>query len=127
MKSLLERIKDRCKVEYSTDCWIWTQTKGNTGYPSIRISELSPHPILVRRLTYLLAVGPIGARLLVSAKCGQQLCCNPEHLFLTTREAVGRKALNIANRKLTSDERRRIRNLFLAKQHGKSLTTTWHP
>ena len=122
MKSLLERIKDRCRV-WETGCWIWTQATNNMGYPEMRVASLSKNCMNVRRLVYELAVGPLTERYLVTSTCKVKTCCNPAHLKLATRAEVGTKALIEVNKLLTPNRRRENR----LKGFEKSLTATWHP
>lgn len=90
MKPLIERIKDRCRIE--DDCWVWTNGVSAEGYPAMAIAELSQSPIYVRRLVYVVAVGPLHARRRVYSTCENRLCCNPDHLRAGTEAEIARTA-----------------------------------
>ena len=82
MKSLLDRIKDRCTVDPVTGCWIWTQAVSEEGYPQFQLTELfGRRSMYVRRVVFAVAVGTLTSRLLVVSNCENRLCCCPEHLF----------------------------------------------
>jgi hypothetical protein len=89
MKPLLDRIKDRCKVD-EEGCWVWTQGVNEIGYPTMSVAELSRSPIYVRRLVFTVACGPLHARRRVYSTCENKLCCNPEHLKAATESELAK-------------------------------------
>src|SRR5512139_2560200 len=123
MKSLLDRVKDRCKVDEATGCWVWTQNTHVEGYPTMRVSSFSKKPMLVRRLVYELAVGVLSDRKVVTTTCGEVKCCNPAHLKLTNRSAVGTETLIHVNKLMTPEFRRKNR----LKGLGQTPKNAWHP
>lgn len=80
MKSLLERIRDRCRVDSDTGCWHWTQARTADGYPLIAINALGVNPYYVHRLVYLIEVGPLNSRKHVIRTCWNNDCVAPAHL-----------------------------------------------
>jgi len=82
-KSLEERFWE--KVHKSSDgCWDWT-AYSYKGWGYFNIERV---PQLAHRVAYELKNGPIpeGARVLHT--CENELCCNPEHLYLDNRLAA---------------------------------------
>ena len=41
------------------------------------------NPLLAHRVAWELACGPVPEGVRVCQKCGNRLCCNPAHLFLS--------------------------------------------
>lgn len=122
MKSLVERLRDRCTVESETDCWRWKQTLNSAGLPCIHISGLTQHPMTVRRLMWCLACGPIHAKHIVSTSCGDALCVNPAHLVKMPRAQHAKQMLREVNMRRTSVDRRRTANEFKHKRSGYKLS-----
>ena len=113
MKTLIDRLKDRCRIEPATGCWVWRQAKCGGGHPMIEIAELGKS-LNVRRLMYLIAVGQIAKGRVVSTSrtCGEKDCVNPEHL-----QSIRRADLN---RQIAKER----------TYHGgnwKKTASTWHP
>jgi hypothetical protein len=82
-------------IDKSADCWNWTGAK-DRGYGKAWFSGKS---LLAHRFAYETFVGPITEGSVVHHKCANTLCCNPDHLQLTTHhdnlaEMFARKALN---------------------------------
>jgi hypothetical protein len=107
MKSLLERIRLRCEIDPASGCWRWRQFVNGTGYPMMHVSGLTPHPLPVRRLVYLIAVGPLHKARVVTTTCGDELCCAPEHLVSRLRAEIAAETLRQVNRKITLEQRQR--------------------
>jgi DNA-binding transcriptional regulator YiaG len=94
-KPLLERIKDRCEVD-EDGCWVWKQGLNPEGYPVMHIAEINPvSPVYVRRIAYVLEIGPLHARRRVASTCEKKNCCNPEHLFAATEAELARTQYRI--------------------------------
>lgn len=113
MKTLVDRLKDRCRLEPATGCWIWKQAKCGGGHPMIEVAELGKS-LNVRRLMYLIACGPIAKDRVISTMrtCSETDCVNPAHL-----QSIRRVDLN---RQIAKSR----------KYHGgtrKKPTATWHP
>jgi len=62
-------------------CWIWMKAKTENGYGRANRKGEFAH-----RIAWKLTNGDIPKGLFVLHKCDNPPCCNPEHLFLGTRE-----------------------------------------
>lgn len=91
MKPLLDRIKDRCRID-EDGCWVWTQGVSSEGYPLMAVAGLTPKksPLYVRRLVYVVACGGLIAKRRVASTCENRLCCNPAHLFAACESELAR-------------------------------------
>lgn len=79
------------KVNKSDDCWLWTATKGSSGYGHFRFREKQA---LAHRVSWILTYGEIENSLHVCHKCDIKLCVNPDHLFLGTNRDNMRDKVN---------------------------------
>lgn len=112
MKSLVDRLRDRCRIEPATGCWVWKQSTGGGKQPVVEIAELGNRTRNARRLMYLLAVGQLTEHRLVTTTCGDERCINPAHLKSISRSELNRK---IARTRVRSGPAR------------KKQAQTWHP
>jgi hypothetical protein len=78
-----ERIMAKVKINELTDCWIWMGAKGPRGGGAIRVNGKVTSP---RRLMYYIEKGPIPAGRKIGQTCGNPLCVNPNHLYVSDRE-----------------------------------------
>lgn len=82
---IMDRILDKCSLINA--CWIWTGATRQIGaYPMMRINKKNHR---VREIVLNCFVGsdvPSGMDIKVS--CGNDLCVNPEHLFLSSRSGI---------------------------------------
>ena len=92
MKTLIDRLKDRCRLEPATGCWVWRQAKCGGGHPMVEIAELGKS-LNVRRLMYLIACGQIAKDRVISTSrtCGEKDCVNPAHLQSIRRVDLNRQ------------------------------------
>tara|TARA_R100001463_G_scaffold3271_1_gene13454 strand:- start:2535 stop:3020 length:486 start_codon:yes stop_codon:yes gene_type:complete len=88
-RTITERIHARC--EKSGDCLVWTGAKHRQGYGMSRVNG--------KMTTVHQAIGkekygaPENTRVhKFTHTCGNILCCNPEHIVLTTHQQVMEKA-----------------------------------
>jgi hypothetical protein len=93
MKTLgwfMERCREDC------DCMLWTQSQDGGGRPKLTVRRddtRSTQTVQPRREVWKLVNGEIPQGRYVTAKCGNRLCLNPDHLELITRgEATRRTA-----------------------------------
>lgn len=87
-KTGLERRIDRfwAKVENANVrgcCWLW---KGYTKPSGHGLTTWNSRPLHAHRLAWILKRGPIEEGLCINHKCHNPLCCNPNHLYVGTRE-----------------------------------------
>ena len=87
--SLLDRFKEKFKIDSVTGCWNWTASLNHGGYGMIGGSppEYKDYrPILAHRVAYKLLIGPIPKDCEIDHLCRNRKCVNPQHL-----EAVSHK------------------------------------
>lgn len=75
--SLPERLWQR--VDKTESCWNWTGKRSRKGYGQIRFQG---QRILVHRVSWELAYGPIPPGQYVLHRCDNPSCVRPDHLFL---------------------------------------------
>jgi hypothetical protein len=68
-------------VKQDDGCWIWTGSKGSSGYGQITIKG---QRWIVTRLMHVLHNGAIPPRQYLCHTCDTPPCCNPAHLFVGT-------------------------------------------
>lgn len=109
-------------VNKTDSCWLWTGAKDGDSYGMFWLDGKTVH---ASRVSYLIYVGEIGKGLQVCHSCDNPSCVRPEHLFIGTardnardREMKGRGAAQKRKgemnpcHKLTSEEVKKIRNLY---------------
>jgi hypothetical protein len=94
----IETLKSRVqyilkKIVKSQDCWLWAGYKRGK-YGSIFIDG---HEVVVHRVLYEFYRGAIPKGLYVCHRCVNNLCCNPDHLFLATPEELGKSRAEKGN------------------------------
>jgi hypothetical protein len=128
-------VKARCARE--GECWVWVQATSSNGTP---YASINGRAVGLRRAVYpATRKQPLGSRV-VTMRCRNRACLNPEHMTMRTRSEVvqenadrstpqaraGRVAANRkAAPKLTMDKAREIRALAetettaaLARRYG---------
>ena len=88
MKNKLKRLtrNKKNKVDFwdnvekqSNDCWIWKGTLGALGFGRFRINRKN---YVAHRYVWILINGDISSTTMVLHKCKNNLCVNPEHLYI---------------------------------------------
>lgn len=89
----LKQIKERCTE--CCDCWLWNGITSKSGVPKINLhvgyGKGGRTVLSTRRVVWQMAKGPIPAKGLITVKCGNPRCLNPEHLKLTDHAKVAAK------------------------------------
>lgn len=80
----LETVHQRCTDD--GDCWMWAQAVNSGGHPMASV-ERRPG-VLVRRVAFTLAKGPITPGLSIQNTCRRKLCCNPAHMAAVSNSAI---------------------------------------
>ncbi len=81
-----ERFEVLTRRDPDTQCWIWTRSRGGGGYGQVgAISDTGLRTTMgSHRAAYEVFVGAIPTGMEIHHKCGNRLCCNPEHLEMLT-------------------------------------------
>lgn len=82
----IRRIFSKIDFDKTTKCWNWIGNQDNLGYGRIRFNGPK---IRIHRIIYAWLVGPLpkgfGKNVpIVDHICCNRLCCNPDHLRLTS-------------------------------------------
>ena len=88
--TLLQRLHQKYIIDDITDCWHFTGAKNNIGYGMIRISQedgmISAHKAMFQETNNIIV--PIDK--VVMHTCESYDCINPNHLVMSTRQAVSK-------------------------------------
>lgn len=102
------RFMDKVELIPFTTCWIWTGAVVNRSAPKlIPALKIEGKVVNARRVSFELFIGEIWDETLrVVAKCGTDLCVNPEHVDIVTPYFM-----TVAGRQ-TSSRKARVRTHF---------------
>ncbi|MBY0372599.1 MAG: HNH endonuclease [Bryobacteraceae bacterium] len=95
MATLQKRFEAKVKKGGPDECWLWTDKPIASGYGKLSTGHGSS-PVLAHRLAWQLANGDIPGGLFVKQRCGNRLCCNPAHLYLSLNPIAGPEVSAIA-------------------------------
>ncbi len=104
------------------ECWEWTRSLNTQGYGQMNVGG---NPYLAHRIVYELTYNQIPYKLCVLHSCDNPKCCNPEHLFIGSRDDNNKDKKNKGRSyhpnhkgelnqtsKLTCKDIKEIRNLY---------------
>lgn len=80
-EATVRRLLSRVEVDPATGCWLWTGGATPKGYGRFRVGGRLYYP---HRLTFVHFVGELGDDEQVDHLCGEERCCNPDHLESVT-------------------------------------------
>lgn len=81
--SLEVRFWSKVDIKGDNDCWNWIAGRTSSGYGSFGFNGTG---VPAHRMVFLLTQTEIPKGLEVNHKCNNYLCCNPNHLELTTHK-----------------------------------------
>ena len=79
------------QIDEVGDCWIWTgatSTSGNS--PIVHLAGIGCR--LVRRVVYEMTGGKLYKNRPIGMKCGEPLCINPAHMYLSSNAEIAKIA-----------------------------------
>jgi hypothetical protein len=78
-KPLEKRLWANVKESTPDKCWPWIGNADQDGYAKIWVNG---HNLSVYRMVWQLTYGDIPSNKSIRHKCGNNLCCNPNHLYI---------------------------------------------
>lgn len=86
--TMRERFEARVEKAGPDDCWPWKLKPSAAGYGVLSMGK-GNNPLLAHRVAWEFAHEPIPEGLFVKQRCGNRLCCNPAHLYLSLNPMDG--------------------------------------
>jgi putative AlgH/UPF0301 family transcriptional regulator len=86
-----EYLNSHYTIDSTTGCWMWNgSVNRKTGFGIFKCVEISKSTMNAQRASWLIHKGPVESkRIFVLQNCANQLCINPDHLFLgSTKESM---------------------------------------
>ena len=78
-----DRLLASIAREPSSGCWLWRGQISNSGYGRMMVRQASGNKMeSAHRASYAAFVAPLSEGSIVTQRCGNRLCVNPEHLEL---------------------------------------------
>lgn len=89
----LQAIKDRCRIDQESGCWIWSMSKSKTGAArAVVVTPWKPKPTncnAIRAAYEFTIESALPSSVRVWPGCGQKDCCNPKHAMSGTSAEWG--------------------------------------
>lgn len=85
MTPLTDRFWAKVDKRGADECWLWLWFRNRKGYGRVRSGGKSRAMLLVHRVSWEVANGPIPDGICVCHRCDVPACVNPAHLFLGTQ------------------------------------------
>lgn len=105
-KSLMERFHAGYVRGEHNECWPWKKCQHAKGYGIIKLNRKQ---LLVCRVAYHFAWGPIPKKESVLHTCDNQLCVNPNHLYAATKKEQTKRAARMVKERARGERSGNVR------------------
>jgi hypothetical protein len=95
--TLADKVRSRVRVDRN-GCWIWQgpRIRGDYGIVSNKAGQ-RPVNVVVHRVMFEDAHGPIPNGKVIAHTCAVKRCCNPQHLTLARRKGRAARTVVLEN------------------------------